>query len=296
MTDVQLKNPTTLYYHKNFEKQQQKYPGIQAEMIPVPDCGEDSYAGCGRLKGRKALITGGDSGIGRAAAIAYAREGADVAINSLPEESRDAEEVKKLVEAAGRKALLIPGDISDENFCKELVRTAVEGLGGLDILALVAGKQQFNKDILTLETEQVVKTFEVNVFSMFWIVKAALPHLPEGSSIITTSSVQAFLPSGFLLDYAATKGAIVCFTRALAKQLAEKGVRVNCVAPGPFWSALQICGGQLPENIPEFGQKTTMKRAGQPAELAGIYVFLASEESSYVTAEVYNATGGMLTN
>lgn len=289
-----LSNPTTLYYHDDFEEQPQKRPGIQAKMHPLPDCGEKSYEGHGRLSGRKALVTGGDSGIGRAAAIAYAREGADVAINYLPAEQEDAEEVKKLIEEAGQKAVLIPGDISDETFCKKLVEKAVDELGGLDILALVAGYQQYNKDLLTLPTEQLIQTFTVNVFAMYWITQAALKHMKAGASIITTSSVQAYQPSEILLDYAASKCAIVGFTKALAKQIAEKGIRVNCVAPGPYWTPLQICGGQDPENIPEFGQETPLKRAGQPIELAGVYVLLASEESTYTTAMVYGATGGML--
>lgn len=288
-----LRNPTDKYYNGKFSRQPQDYPGIQGKMHPRPDCGEESYKGSGRLSGRKALVTGGDSGIGRAAAIAFAREGADVAINYLPAEQSDAEEVRELIEAAGRRASLIPGDISSEAFCREMVAQAVKDLGGLDILSLVAGKQQANTDIATLSSEQLVKTFEINVFSMFWTVKAALPHLAAGASILTTSSVQAYQPGEYLLDYASTKGAIVCFTQALAKQLADKGIRVNCVAPGPIWTPLQICGGQLPENIPDFGRDTPLKRAGQPAELADVYVFLASDAASYVTAQVYGVTGGM---
>lgn len=295
MTDTQnLKNPTTLYYHDDFDLQPQEKPGIQAKMHPLPDCGEKSYQGHGRLKGRKALVTGGDSGIGRAAAIAYAREGADVAINYLPEEQEDAEAVKKLIEEAGQKAVLIPGDISNESFCKELIEKAIKELDGIDILAMVAGFQQFNKDLTTLPSEQLIHTFAVNVFAMFWITQAALPHLKPGSSIITTSSVQAYQPSEILLDYAASKCAIVGFTKALAKQIAKKGIRVNCVAPGPIWTPLQICGGQDPEKIPQFGQETPLKRAGEPAELASVYVLLASEESTYTTAMVYGVTGGLL--
>lgn len=291
---TELSNPTTLYYHEDFELQPQEKPGIQAKMHPLPDCGEKSYLGHGRLAGRKALITGGDSGIGRAAAIAYAREGADVAINYLPEEQEDAEEVKGLIEEAGQKAVLIPGDIMNEKFCKELVEKAVKELGGLDTLVHVAGYQQYNKDLSTMSSEQLIQTFTVNVFAMYWITQAALPHLKPGAAIITTSSVQAYQPSEILLDYAASKCAIVGFTKALAKQLGPKGIRVNCVAPGPFWTPLQICGGQDPENIPEFGQETPLKRAGQPVELAGVYVLLASEESTYTTAMVYGATGGLL--
>lgn len=290
---AKLVNPTTAYYHKDFEKQHQEAPGLQNSMKPFPDCGEKSYEGHQRLAGRKMLVTGGDSGIGRAAAIAYAREGAEVAINYLEFEQSDAEDVQKLLEEEGLNLTLIPGDISNENACNKIIETAVEKLGGLDNLTLVAGKQQNNKDIETLSNEQLLKTFETNVFSLFWLTKAALPHLPEGATIVTTSSVQAYQPGKILIDYAASKCAIIGFTRALAKQLAPKGIRVNCVAPGPVWTPLQVCGGQPEENIPEFGQEVPLKRAGQPVELAPVYVFLASGESSYVTAEVYGVTGGM---
>ncbi|ARJ42427.1 NAD(P)-dependent oxidoreductase [Pantoea alhagi] len=287
-----MQNPLTQYYSGEYPKQRQPAPGIQQDMQPVPDCGEQSYRGSQRLEGRKALVTGADSGIGRAAAIAYAREGADVAINYLPAEQRDAEEVANYIREAGRKVVLIPGDISEEAFCKQLVAQAHEELGGLDILALVAGKQVAVEQIAELTTEQFRKTYETNVFSLFWITQAAIPLLPEGASIITTSSIQAYQPSPHLLDYASTKAAILAYTRALAKQVAEKGIRVNSVAPGPIWTALQIAGGQPQEKLPEFGKQTPMKRAGQPAELAGVYVYLASQESSYVTAEVHGVTGG----
>lgn len=286
-------NPLNQYYTDKYPKQYQEPPAIQAKMKPVPDCGETSYKGTGKLKERKALVTGGDSGIGRAAAIAYAREGADVAINYLPSEQQDAEDVKKLIEAEGRKAVLIPGDLSDESFCKEMIETANKELDGLDILALVAGKQQAVEDIMDLSTEQLRSTFEINVFSLYWVVKAALPYLPEGSSIITTTSVQGYNPSPNLLDYAATKFAINGFTRGLAKQLAPKGIRVNSVAPGPIWTALQISGGQPSEVIPEFGEQVPLKRAGQPVELSNVYVFLASNDASYVTAQIYGVTGGV---
>ncbi|WP_397430800.1 SDR family oxidoreductase [Planococcus sp. CPCC 101016] len=293
-----IPNPRTQYTTEDFPKQYQEPPALQNKMSPLPDCGETSYTGSGRLKGRKALVTGGDSGIGRAAAIAYAREGADVAINYLPVEQPDAEEVKKLIEAEGRKAILIPGDLSDESFCKELVEKANSELGGLDLLALVAGKQQAVESIMDLSTEQLEKTFQVNVYSLYWTVKAALPHLSEGATIITTTSVEGFDPNPILLDYAATKFAIIGFTKALSKQLAEKGIRVNSVAPGPIWTALQISGGQPQENIPEFGKgtpETPLGRAGQPVELASTYVFLASTDSSYVTGQIYGITGGMPT-
>lgn len=289
---TEMQDPTTQYYTGEYPKQRQPAPGVQAKMEPVPDCGEKTYVGSGRLKDRKALVTGGDSGIGRAAAIAYAREGADVVLNYLPAEQEDAEEVKALIEEAGRKAVLIPGDLSDEKFSRSLVMRAVEELGGLDILALVAGKQVAVEEIKDITSEQFQKTYAVNVFSLFWMTQEALPHLKPGASIITMSSIQAYQPSTHLLDYASTKAAILNFSRGLAKQVAEKGIRVNIVAPGPIWTALQISGGQTQEKIPQFGQKTPMKRAGQPAELAGLYVYLASQESSYVTAEVHGVTGG----
>lgn len=292
----QICNPLTKYHHGKFPKQKQAAPALQCEMDPIPDCGEKTYQGHGRLEGRKMLVTGGDSGIGRAAAIAYAKEGADVAINYLPYEQKDAEDVAKVIEAVGRKAVLIPGDLSDEGFCKKLVEQAHQKLGGLDNLTLVAGKQTAVEDIMELTTEQIKKTFEINVFSLFWVTKAALGYLKPGSTIITTSSVQAYQPSGNLLDYAATKTAIIAFTRGLANQLSNKGIRVNCVAPGPVWTPLQICGGQPSEVIPEFGKQTPLQRAGQPVELAGVYVHLASEESSYTTAETYGVTGGMHIN
>jgi NAD(P)-dependent dehydrogenase (short-subunit alcohol dehydrogenase family) len=287
-----MQNPVTQYRSDGFPKQKQPAPGLDAKMQPKPDHGEETYRGSGRLEGRKALVTGADSGIGRAAAIAYAREGADVALSYLPEEQIDAEEVAKYIIEAGRKAVLIPGDISNEDFCKRLVEKARSELGGLDVLALVAGKQVAVTDVTELTTEQFRKTFETNVFAMFWITKAAIPHLPAGSTIITTSSIQAYQPSEFLLDYASTKGAIITYSQGLAKQVAEKGIRVNVVAPGPIWSVLQVSGGQLQENIPDFGSDTPLKRAGQPAELASSYVFLASQESSYITGEVIGVTGG----
>ncbi|CAI8785334.1 MULTISPECIES: SDR family oxidoreductase [Kosakonia] len=289
---TKIQDPTTQYYTGDYPKQRQPTPGVQSKMDPIPDCGENSYVGSGRLQDRKALVTGGDSGIGRAAAIAYAREGADVAINYLPAEEEDARQVKAQIEAAGRKAVLIPGDLTDESFARSLPHKAKELLGGLDILALVAGKQTAVEEIANLTTEQFTQTYTVNVFALFWITQEAVPLLPPGGSIITTSSIQAYQPSTHLLDYASTKAAILNYSRGLAKQVAEKGIRVNIVAPGPIWTALQIAGGQPQEKLPQFGQQTPMKRAGQPAELAPIYVYLASQESSYVTAEVHGVTGG----
>ncbi|WP_239351078.1 SDR family oxidoreductase [Snodgrassella communis] len=290
-----LQDPRTKYYHQDFSKQSQPAPGLQSKMDPVPDCGEQSYKGHGRLCGRKILVTGADSGIGRATAIAYAREGADLAINYLPEEEEDAKQVAALVQEAGRKVVCIPGDLSDEQFCKQLVEKAHTDLGGLDGLTLVAGKQTAVERFCDISTEQLKKTFEVNVFSLFWVIQAAMPHLPAGATIVTTSSVQAFEPGANLVDYAATKAAIVAFTQALAKQVAAKGIRVNSVAPGPIWTALEITGGQPTEVIPKFGQnESILGRAGQPAELAPTYVFLMSDESSYVTAQVYGVTGGIV--
>lgn len=251
----EMQDPRDEFRQEGYEKQQQKAPGLQSEMEPVPDAGEQSYHGCGKLRGRKALVTGGDSGIGRAAAIAYAREGADVALNYLPEEQSDAEEVAELIRKEGRNAVLLPGDLSDEAFCQKLVRDALEKLGGLDILALVAGKQVAVEDIQDITTEQLTKTFEVNVFSLFWIAKEALPHLKPGASIITCSSIQAYQPGKNLVDYASTKAAIIAFSRALAKQVASKGIRVNVVAPGPIWTALQVTGGSCRRTCRNSGRK-----------------------------------------
>lgn len=290
-----LQDPKTKYYHQDYAKQRQPAPGLQSRMDPVPDCGEKSYEGHGRLCGRKILVTGADSGIGRAAAIAYAREGADLAINYLPEEEEDAKQVAALVQEAGRKVVCLPGDLSDEHFCKQLIEKTHQQLGGLDGLTLVAGKQTAVERFCDISTEQLKKTFEINVFSLFWVIQAAMPHLPAGATIVTTSSVQAYEPSPNLIDYASTKAAIVAFTQGLAKQVAAKGIRVNSVAPGPIWTALEITGGQPAEAIPKFGQsESILGRAGQPAELASTYVFLMSDESSYVTAQVYGVTGGIL--
>jgi len=287
-----MQNPLTQYPTPEFPKQPQTAPGTVHKMQPAADHGETSYKGFGRMVGRKALITGADSGIGRAAAIAYAREGADIVLNYLPEEEADAREVVALIEAEGRKAIAVPGDLKDEAFCNSLVEQAVKALGGLDVLVNVAGKQTAQKDIAELTTEQFDATFKTNVYAMFWLCKAALPHLPAGATIINTASIQAYQPSETLLDYAPTKSSIVAFTKALAKQVIGKGIRVNAVAPGPFWTPLQPSGGQPQEKIPEFGSETPMGRPGQPAECAPIYVLLATQESSYITGEVFGVTGG----
>ncbi len=290
----EMRDPLTQYPRPPFPKQPQSAPGLASEMDPTPDHGEDSYVGFGRLKGRKALITGADSGIGRAVAIAFAREGADVALNYLKVEDSDAEEVVKLIEAAGQKAVVIPGDLKDEAFCKELVQQAVDGLGGLDILVSNAGKQTAVESIADITTEQFDDTMKTNIYAMFWITKAALPHLKPGSTIINTTSIQASQPSENLLDYAMTKAAIANFTGGLAKQVAEKGIRVNAVAPGPYWTALQPSGGQPQDKVQKFGEGVPLGRPGQPAEIAPLYVLLASQESSYMTGNVYASTGGSL--
>lgn len=289
---VPVQNPVNEYPRPPFPAQKQAWPGLASRMNPRPDHGESSYRGSGRLKGRKALITGGDSGIGRAAAIAYAREGADVAINYLPAEETDAREVAQLIRAEGRKAVTIPGDIRDEAFCRQLVEEAARQLGGLDILVNNAARQVSQESILDISTAQFDETFKTNVYAMFWITKAAIPLMRPGAAIINTSSVVAYDPGENIIDYAATKGAIMVFTKGLAKQLASKGIRVNAVAPGPFWTPLQVTGGQPTDKLPSFGKDTPLGRPGQPAELAGIYVLLASPESSYTTGHVYGAVGG----
>jgi NAD(P)-dependent dehydrogenase (short-subunit alcohol dehydrogenase family) len=287
-----MQNPVTQYPSPKFPSQTQPEPGLAKDMTPKPDHGEVSYEGMGRLKGRKALVTGADSGIGRATAIAFAREGADVVLNYLPEEEPDAKEVMELITAAGRKAIPMPGDLKDEDFCKELVERAVAELDGLDILANIAGKQVSVEDVDELSTLQFDHTFKTNVYALFWLCKYALPHLPAGASIINTASIQSYQPSPQLLDYATTKAAIVAFTKALAKQVAKDGIRVNAVAPGPVWTPLQPSHGQPPEKIPEFGAQSLYGRPGQPAEVAPAYVFLASQESSFITAEIIGVTGG----
>jgi NAD(P)-dependent dehydrogenase (short-subunit alcohol dehydrogenase family) len=293
-TDIYtLQDPTKQYPRPKFKHQLQTVPGLDKKMEPKADHGETSYLGHGRLRGRKALVTGGDSGIGRATAIAFAREGADVVINYLPSEEADAREVIALIEQEGRLAVAIPGDISNEKFCMKLVKEAHKKLGGIDILAAVAGRQHAIERIADLTTKQLEETYRVNVFALFWLCKAAIALMPAGGSIITTASIQATHPSPSLLDYAPTKAAILAFTRALARQVAGDGIRVNCVAPGPVWTPLQTSGGQPDKKIPAFGSETPMKRPGQPVEMAPLYVLLASQESSYVTGEVYGATGGL---
>jgi len=294
MSDNQkkIKSPLTKYPRPPFVKQPQEVPGLASKMNPIPDHGEQSYKGSGRLTGRKALITGGDSGIGRAAAIAYAREGADVVINYLPQEQSDADEVLALIGEAGRKGFGIPGDITSEDFCSQLVKEAAEKMGGIDILVNNAGHQQAIESLLDITTEGFDTTMKTNIYAPFWITKAALPLLEEGSVIIATSSVQAYDPSENLFDYAQTKAANVAYVKSLAKQLGPKGIRVNGVAPGPVWTPLQTSGGQPQDAIVKFGEVTPLGRPGQPAELASIFVQLADSDASYATGQIYGAAGG----
>lgn len=292
MTEPVLRDPRKLFYNDRFEKQDQDTPALQTNMTPRPDCGEESYVGSKKMENRRVLITGADSGIGRAAAIAFAREGADVAFQYFPGEEKDAKEVAELIEAAGRKAVLLPYDLRDEQAPKEIVAKAVAELNGLDTIVLNSAQQISQESIETLPIQQVKDTFTINIISMFAIVQEAVSHLPAGSSIITTTSVQAFNPSDNLMDYAATKAAIANFTVSLATQLAKKGIRVNGVAPGPIWTPLQLDQGQPEEKLPDFGQQSLLERAGQPVELAPVYVFLASNDASYVTAQIYGVTGG----
>ncbi|WP_263119542.1 SDR family oxidoreductase [Cellulomonas sp. RIT-PI-Y] len=287
-----FQDPIAQYPMPQPPEQSQDGPGLDSALTPRADHGEDTYRGSDRLTGRKALITGGDSGIGAAVAIAFAREGADVVLSYLPEEQEDAERIAQLVRDAGRRAVLAPGDVADETYARSLVHTAVDELGGLDLIANIAGRQQFVEDLADLSSESFDQTFRTNVHALFWIVQEALPHLPKGASIINTSSIQAYNPSPILVDYATTKAAINTISKALAQQLAPKGIRVNVVAPGPIWTPLQVAGGQPPEKLPEFGEQTPFGRAGQPAELAPAYVYLASQESSYVSGETLNVNGG----
>jgi NAD(P)-dependent dehydrogenase (short-subunit alcohol dehydrogenase family) len=285
-------DPREKYPRPPFPAQSQPWPGLAGGMDPRPDHGETSYAGSGRLKGRKALITGGDSGMGRAAAIAFAREGADVAINYLPAEEPDAREVVGLIRAAGQKAVPIPGDLRDPSFCRRLVGQAVQQLGGLDILVSNAGRQKSQSSIADISDEDFDWTMKTNIYAPFWIIKAALPHLQPGAAIIATTSEQAYDPSPDLYDYAQTKAATMNFVKSLAKQLGPKGIRVNGVAPGPIWTPLQVSGGASEGKVVTFGATAPLGRPGQPAELAGIYVRLAEDGGSYTTGNVYGAGGG----
>ncbi len=294
MSDKRLKmqDPRTQYPQPPFKPQHQSHPGLAKEMSPEPDNGESSYIGTGRLKGRKALVTGADSGIGRAVAIAFAREGADVAIGYLPSEEADAKEVLKLIDKAGVKAVAVPGDISQESFCQAMVAKAEKELGGLDILVNNAGTMSSHTDLLEVKSAEFDTTMKTNVYALFWITQAAMPLLKPGASIINTASVQAYEPSRGIVDYAMTKAAIVAFTKGMAKQLMDKGIRINAVAPGPFWTPIQP-SGQPPEKLAELGKEVPFGRPGQPVEIAPVYVLLASQEGSYITGEIYGVTGGM---
>ncbi|POX39338.1 NAD(P)-dependent dehydrogenase [Streptomyces sp. Ru73] len=286
----QPQNPREKYPQPDFPQQDQEHPGWTGPMDPPPDHGEESYRGSGLLTDRKALLTGGDSGIGRAVALAFAREGADVVFTHLPEEADEARETTRLVEEAGRKAVAVPCDIREEPACRQLVDRAVAELGRIDILVNNAAYQMSQPDgIQAISTEQFDRVLRTNLYGMFWLSKMSLPHMPRGGSIINTTSVQAYKPSPHLLDYATTKGAIVTFTQGLAQMVAGDGIRVNAVAPGPVWTPL------IPATLPdtqEFGKQAPLGRPAQPAEMAPAYVFLASERAGFITAEIVNATGG----
>ncbi len=293
MTDQYTQqDPTTQYPQPNFGEQKLKEPGIESEMDPKPDYGEETYRGSGRLEGKKAIITGGDSGIGRAVALAFAREGADVLISYL-EEEQDADETARVVEAAGRKAVKVPGDVRDEAHCRAVIQRAVDEFGRIDVLINNAAYQMAQPGgIEDISTEQFDRVLKTNIYATFWLSKAAIPHMRPGASIINTTSIEAYQPVPALLDYASTKGAIVTFTKGLAQDLVLRGIRVNAVAPGPVWTPL-IPATMPAEQVSQFGaSESPIGRPAQPAELAPPYVFLASQESSYVSGQVLGVTGG----
>lgn len=296
MKQPKLLDPRTMYHAETFPSQEQGSPALQQRMTPRPDCGEESYQGSQQLQYRNALVTGGDSGIGRAAAIAFAREGANVAIQFFPGEEADAEEVRQIIEAEGGKALLLPADLREDKVATEIVEKTVEAFGQLDILVLNAAQQFAQPSLEALSIQQVEETFKVNIISMYETVKAAERHLPVGSTIITTTSATATDPSTTLLDYSATNAAISNFTVNLSNYFAPKGIRVNSVSPGPIWTPLQLDGGQLEGKVESFGQSTLLGRAGQPVELAPVYVLLASNQSSFITGQIYGVTGGATIN
>lgn len=284
-------NPKEQGKKPGFEEGKIPYPGLSAEMREQPDYGETAYKGLGRLEGKTALVTGADSGIGRAVAIAFAREGADVALSYLPEEEKDAAETEKWVTEAGRKALRLPGDLREETYCTEVVERTVKELGKLDLLANIAAFQSTRETLEEFTTEEFDRAFKTNIYSLFWLTKAALKHLKEGSAIINTTSIQGYDPSPNLVPYAATKSAIISMTKTISNLAMKRGIRVNAVAPGPVWTPL-IPATMPEEKVKEFGKNTAFERPAQPVELAPLYVFLASNESRYVTGEVYGATGG----
>lgn len=290
-----FQNPVDRFPEISPPKQDQPEPGFDSELVPKADHGETSYRGTGRLEGRRALITGADSGIGAAVAIAFAREGADVALNYLDVEQQDAAHVIQAIRDSGRKAIPLPGDIRDKAFCNQLVEDAVRELGGLDALVNNAGKQVISESLTDLPDDQWEETYNTNIHAMFWITKAALKHLPAGSTIVNTTSIQGYNPNEMLIDYASTKAAINNFSKGLGQQLAPKGIRVNAVAPGPIWTPIQPSQGQPKEKLPHFGQNTPLGRAGQPTEIAPAFVFLTSPESSYVIGETLHVNGGIPT-
>lgn len=296
MTDqLTFNNPVTRFPRIEPPEQHQPEPGLDAELVPEADIGATSYRGTGRLEGRRALVTGADSGIGAATALAFAREGAAVALAYLPDEERDARRVADLIEAEGRRAVLLPGDLADERYCTDLVEQAVKELGGLDALVNNAGRQISVPRFDDITDEQWKQTYEVNLHAMVRVTRATLPHLSAGATIVNSTSIQAYDPSDHLMDYASTKAAINNFTKGLATQLAPQGIRVNAVAPGPVWTPLQVSDGQPKEALPEFGHNTPLGRAGQPVELAPAYVFLTSPESSFVVGSTIHVNGGQMT-
>ena len=289
--DASTIDPRNLYPKPPFPQQHQDAPGDEAEMRPRPDYGEASYRGSGKLEGRRALITGGDSGIGRAIALAFAREGADVAISYMDEEESDAAETERVVTAAGRRCVKLPGDIRDEQHCDQMIERVCSDLGGIDILVNNAGYQATHTQIEDISTDEFDRVMKTNFYALFWLTRAAVAKMPPGSAIINTASVQAYQPDSVLVHYASTKAAIRAFTQAMAQQLGERGIRINAVAPGPVWTPLIPIS--FPEDkIQQFGASTALKRPAQPAEMAPIYVFLASPQASFVTGMIYGATGG----
>ena len=286
----ELRDPREAAPQPPFSEQELESPGIESEMRPRPDFGEDTYRGHARLEGRAAIITGGDSGIGRAVALAFAREGADVLVSYLEEHS-DAEETVRVVEESGRRAVAVAGDIGDESHCQSIVRRAVDEFGRLDVLVNNAAWQMTHDSITDIPSEEIEFVFRTNVLAHFWLCKAAIPHMKPGATIIGTTSVQAYQPSSELLHYATTRGAIATFTKGLAEQLVEKGIRVNAVAPGPVWTPL-VAMSMDAETVASFGEHSPLGRPAQPAELAPLYVFLASDESRYIVGEIIGVTGG----
>ncbi len=286
-------DPTTQYQQPQYPEQDQRdqHPGIESAMQPKPDYGEETYQGSGKLEGKKAIITGGDSGIGRAVALAFAREGADVLISYLEEEESDAQETAQVVEEAGKKAVKVPGDVSEESQCQAIIQRAVEEFGQIDVLVNNAAHQMTVNGIADISTELLDHTFKTNIYAMFWLCKAALPHMRPGGSIINVSSIQAYQPSPTLLPYSSTKGAIVSFTKGLALEVVQYGLRANSVAPGPVWTPI-IPASMPGETVSQFGGTSPMGRPAQPAELAPAFVFLASQEASYVNGETLGVTGG----